>query len=125
MGLVIASHTRRTRLLALLVLAGLLSAPLVGLAAPRPDRSDHSCCPAMDAPCADSQPCTSLAPKSCCDVAPAAAWPGAAQRECGQMPQATARALSPLASLPALAALPAPTVAEVASPLRLSMVLRN
>ena len=122
MGLVTAPHSRRTRLLALLVLAGLLSAPLAGLAAPR---SDHSCCPAMDAPCADSQPCTSLAPKSCCDVAPANAWPGVAQRECGQMPQMPARALSPLASLPALAALRAPTPIDVASPLRLSMVLRN
>jgi hypothetical protein len=122
MGLVTAAHSRRTRLLALLVLAALLCAPLAGFAAPR---SDHSCCPAMDAPCADSQPCTSLAPKSCCDVAPAAAWPGAVQRECGQMPQILMRALAPLASPPALVAIPAPTRADVAPPLRLSMVLRN
>ena len=117
-----AAHSRRTRLLALLVLAGLLCAPLVGLAAPR---LDHSCCPAMDAPCADSQPCTSLAPKSCCDVSPAAAWPGVAPPERGTMPQLSARALAPLAARPALVALPGPTPADVAPPLRLSTVLRN
>ncbi|HXK24772.1 MAG TPA: hypothetical protein VMS55_19025 [Myxococcota bacterium] len=41
------------------------------------------------------------------------------------MPQIPARALSPLASLPSLVALPAPPLEAVGSPQRLSMVLRN
>lgn len=112
--------TRTTRRIALLLALTSLLVPLA-LAA-----SGDPCCAGMAAPChEDPAPCATLDAATCCDVAPATAWP-TAERECTQSVQAaSARAAWNVATHAAPHAAPAPTPARFAAPPHLSVVLRN
>jgi hypothetical protein len=113
------SKTRTTRRLALGLAFACLLAPLA-LAA-----SGDPCCAGMVAPChEDPAPCATLDAATCCDVAPATA-PPPAERECQAAQAAFARATSSAAAHAPLPVAPAPAPARVATPLQLSVVLRN
>lgn len=88
--------------------------------------SGDPCCAGMVAPChEDPAPCATLDVATCCDVAPATAWP-TAERECAQSLQAASARAGGMAAAPF-----APAVAAASarvphhSPPRLSTVLRN
>ena len=112
--------TRPTRRIALVLALASLLAPLA-LAA-----SGDPCCAGMATPChEDPAPCATLDLATCCDVAPAAAWPKA-ERECAQsLHAASARAswMPAAPFVPAISAAPAPAAHR--SPPHLSTVLRN
>lgn len=112
--------TRATRRIALLLALASLLVPLAMAA------SGDPCCAGMAAPChEDPAPCATLEAATCCDVAPATAWP-TAERECTQSVQAaSARAVWSVAAHAALPAAPAPTPARFAAPAHLFVILRN